>query len=235
MFDLIFLIECRERFNTKDEQRTSSLIEVSEPRSIDRETVNNTTQFNKFNTTIQLNKENVCSKTITNIHTKKNKLNVVSQTRADIKEEAHIIYGFDPQNHGPKEVGVVSQTRADIKEEARIIYGFDPQNHGPKEIPVESSSKVDSNTNDITDKVEAKDQQLYDTIETNYYNEMLEEKEFSDYNYDEISASYDWASPISRPRSYWEELRQEWYKEMLDFASDNDERRKLLERYIDDV
>lgn len=161
--------------------------------------------MNKFHTTIQLNKENVCSKIVTNIHTKKNKLNVVSQTRADIKEEAH------------------------------IIYGFDPQNHGPKEIPVESSSKVDSNVNDITDKVEARDQQLYDTIETNYYNELLEEKECSDYNYDEISASYDWASPISRPRSYWEELRQEWYKEMLDFASDNDERRKLLERYLYDV
>lgn len=205
MFDIIFLIECRERFNTKDEQKTSSLTEVSEPRSIDRETINNTAQLNKFHTTNQLNKEIVCSKIVTNIHTKKNKLNVVSQTRADIKEEAH------------------------------IIYGFDPQNHGPKEIPVELSSKVDSNANDITDKVEARDQQLYETIETNYYNEMLEEKECSDYNYDEISASYDWASPISRPRSYWEELRQEWYKEMLDFASDNDERRKLLERYLYDV
>jgi hypothetical protein len=213
IFDQFFLIECRERFNTKDEQRTSSLVEVSGPRSIDRETVNNTTQLNKFHTTYQLNKENVCSKIVTNIHTKKNKLNVVSQTRADIQEE------------------VVSQTRTDIqKEETHISYGFEPQNHGPTEIPVESSSKVDSNANDITDKVEARDQQLYDTIETNYYNEMLEEKEFSDYNYDEISASYDWASPISRPRSYWEELRQEWYKEMLDFASDNDERRKLLER-----
>ncbi|XP_028752698.1 uncharacterized protein LOC114712343 [Neltuma alba] len=42
---------------------------------------------------------------------------------------------------------------------------------------------------------------------------------------------YDWISPIARPRSYWEDRRQAWYKEMLDTASsDKREIRQLLER-----
>ncbi|GMN27589.1 hypothetical protein TIFTF001_050475 [Ficus carica] len=42
--------------------------------------------------------------------------------------------------------------------------------------------------------------------------------------------SYDWISDISRPRSYWEDRRQEWYHEMLNSNSENAEIRRLLER-----
>jgi hypothetical protein len=162
---LNILIECRERFDTRDEPRISSLKEVA--------TIN-------------------CKK-----HT---------------------------QNH-------VSQTNAGVKEEGHLSCGFEARSDDPKETVEESSSKVVSNANEMVDEVEARDQELYDTIETDY-NEILEEKECSDYNYDETSASYDWISPISRPKSYWEELRQEWYREMLDFGSGNDERRELLQRYL---
>jgi hypothetical protein len=162
---LNILIECRERFDTRDEPRISSLKEVA--------TIN-------------------CKK-----HT---------------------------QNH-------VSQTNAGVKEEGHLSCGFEARSDDPKETVEESSSKADSNANEMVDEVEARDQKSYDTIETDY-NEILEEKECSDYNYDETSASYDWISPISRPKSYWEELRQEWYREMLDFGSGNDERRELLQRYL---
>ncbi|XP_045823999.1 uncharacterized protein LOC123916563 [Trifolium pratense] len=157
------IMQLRERFDTRDERRISSLKEV------------------------------------TVIHCKKHTQNPVSQTNAGVKEEEH------------------------------LSCGFEAQNDDPKETVEESSSKVDSNANEMVDEVEARDQQLYDTIETDY-NEILEEKECSEYNYDETSASYDWISSISRPKSYWEELRQEWYREVLDFGSGNDERRELLQR-----
>ncbi|CAK8531605.1 unnamed protein product [Lathyrus sativus] len=54
------------------------------------------------------------------------------------------------------------------------------------------------------------------------WEEMVEE------NYDENS--YDWFSEISRPRSYWEERRQAWYKEMQDTGSPNDDIQVLLQR-----
>lgn len=124
----------------------------------------------------------------------------------------------------------VSQTSAYIKEEAQLCSGFKTQNDAPKEIVEASLSKTDSNTNiETTDKVETREQQSYDTIE-NSCSEILEENDCSDYNYDETREIYDWAGSISRPRSYWEEIRQEWYREMLDFGSHDDERRKLLER-----
>lgn len=44
-------------------------------------------------------------------------------------------------------------------------------------------------------------------------------------------ATYDWINDISRPRSYWEELRKEWYTKMLTSNSNNGEIRQLLERY----
>ena len=167
--------------------------------SLGRETVKSNTQLDKIHTANEINKDNVCCKKV-----------------ADIKTKIH--------SHN-----AVSKTSADVKEETKPSYVFEARNDDPKETISASYSKSDSNTNETDDKVEEREQQSYDTIETSY-NEMLEEKDCSDYDCDETGESYDWASPISRPRSYWEELRQEWYREMLNFSSHNDERRKLLER-----
>ena len=61
-------------------------------------------------------------------------------------------------------------------------------------------------------------------------NDVAEELEDSYLQYEE-ETGYDWISDISRPRSYWEDLRQEWYYEMLSSNSKNAEIRQLLERY----
>ncbi|KAG8497687.1 hypothetical protein CXB51_006773 [Gossypium anomalum] len=42
--------------------------------------------------------------------------------------------------------------------------------------------------------------------------------------------NYDWFSDISRPRSYWEDLRKAWYQEVLNTTSKNEEIGQLLER-----
>lgn len=55
-------------------------------------------------------------------------------------------------------------------------------------------------------------------------------EEFQD-NYQQFTENnLDWISDISRPRSYWEGRRQEWYQEMLTLSSDNDEICQLLQR-----
>lgn len=62
------------------------------------------------------------------------------------------------------------------------------------------------------------------------YEEMVDELEEIDHNYNE--SNYDWISEISRPRSYWEERRQAWYREMLDTGSPKEDIKELLQRYI---
>lgn len=191
----IILIECRERFSTGEEQRTSSPAEVSDPRSVGREIGSSTTQLDNFPISNQLSKDTGCN-IVTSIQCKKHTQHSVSQTSAFNREEAH------PSS----------------------------DNDGMKETVGASSSTADSCANETTDKVEARYQQ-HDTAETSY-EDIVEEEEASDQNCaGEARASYDWTSDISRPRSYWEERRQEWYKEMLGFGSDNNEIRKLLERY----
>lgn len=59
-------------------------------------------------------------------------------------------------------------------------------------------------------------------------NEIEEEAEGEQ---DFVETNYDWFSDIARPRSYWEAQRQAWYHEKLSTSSDNDEIKKLLERY----
>ncbi|CAL0329836.1 unnamed protein product [Lupinus luteus] len=110
---------------------------------------------------------------------------------------------------------------------------FEAQNDDTKEINgtscfVASTSDQHYATAETSyDEKEEGSHQQYDACS---YDEIVEEEESINQNYDDAEVSYDWISPISRPRSYWEERRQEWYREILHFGADNDERRTLLER-----
>lgn len=68
-----------------------------------------------------------------------------------------------------------------------------------------------------------------------YEDEIMEEQSNDNANeeeewYREHGGTYDWFRDISRPRSYWEDRRQEWYREMLGTNSVNEEIRQLIER-----
>ncbi|KAJ1399975.1 Zinc finger, RING-type [Sesbania bispinosa] len=197
------IMQLRERFKIRNEHRTSTLAEVSDPRSPSREIVSSTstTQMDNFPTSNQLSKDTHYR----TVYCKEPTQNSVSQTSADDKEQAH-----------PSSDATFQGTC------------FEAQNVDTKETIGASPSIAESNANETAEKVEAREQQ-YATAETSY-DEIVEEEEASDQNYDE--ARYDWTSHISRPRSYWEELRQEWYREMLDFGSDNDERHHELGDYF---
>ena len=205
--DVNILNKSRENFGAGVEHKSSALLEVSEPRRLHRDIANNSTQLDNSPIINQLSKDSHCKAVYgTAIHYAEPAQNSMFQASANNKEEAL------PSSY------VTFQGKC-----------FEAQNDDPKETISTSSSVADSNANanEMANVVEASDQQY---AESSYeYDEIAEEEEVGDENYDE--ASYDWISPISRPRSYWEALRQKWYKEMLDFGSNNDEIRNLLQRY----
>lgn len=75
-----------------------------------------------------------------------------------------------------------------------------------------------------------------------YYESAADEAMFSfnwdenqvaeEHDYELIDSSHDWINDIARPKSYWEDCRQERYQEVLNANSSNGEICRLLERYI---
>lgn len=67
-----------------------------------------------------------------------------------------------------------------------------------------------------------------------WYEQGMVEEEGQESNMEEeLTASeggYEWFLGVSRPRSYWEDQRQAWYRKMLENESENSDIRQLLER-----
>ncbi|CAA7020922.1 unnamed protein product [Microthlaspi erraticum] len=57
-----------------------------------------------------------------------------------------------------------------------------------------------------------------------------EEDEYGDYDHYSGDYSYDWVNDISRPRSYWEDLRKERYLEVLNAESEKKDICNLIQR-----
>ncbi|KAI4364985.1 hypothetical protein MLD38_021014 [Melastoma candidum] len=57
-----------------------------------------------------------------------------------------------------------------------------------------------------------------------------EDEQEADEELPTMESNYDWISKISRPRSYWEDRRQSWYREMLEQDSANEDILHLLRR-----
>ncbi|XP_010537083.1 PREDICTED: uncharacterized protein LOC104811913 [Tarenaya hassleriana] len=57
-----------------------------------------------------------------------------------------------------------------------------------------------------------------------------EEEQYADYDSYNVYSTYDWINEISRPRSYWEDLRKQWYLEVLNTDSPKEDIRRLIER-----
>ena len=74
-------------------------------------------------------------------------------------------------------------------------------------------------------------EQCLEQQETSYLNGWEDEEEYDDeqsYYYGETNN--DWLTEISRPRSYWEELRKTRYLEVMNTRSEKEDIRRLLER-----
>ncbi|KAK4270623.1 hypothetical protein QN277_019406 [Acacia crassicarpa] len=157
-----------------------------------------------------------------------------SQTNEEEEEEAHAsssetVFSEAQNIIASQEVGETSTccnnmvdssdaNRHETKDEADMAEVNQLDNiYGAEETEIMNNSYVD-------------ERRTMNNIEEDYHEYASES--INDYDHDDEENYYDWMSPIARPRSYWEDRRQAWYKEMLDTAaSDNKEEiRQLLER-----
>ena len=72
--------------------------------------------------------------------------------------------------------------------------------------------------------------QCLEQQETSYLNEWEDQEEYEEEQYYYGETNNDWLTEISRPRSYWEELRKSRYLEVMNTRSEKEDIRRLLER-----
>ncbi|PON83565.1 43kDa postsynaptic protein [Trema orientale] len=107
----------------------------------------------------------------------------------------------------------------------------------PLELTVEDLSEEPDPSSSVTWQETSSENRNLDSQETADANTCFDDwegndiaEELEDNYFQYAETSYDWITDISRPRSYWEDRRQEWYQEMLNSNSENVEIRQLLER-----
>lgn len=88
----------------------------------------------------------------------------------------------------------------------------------------EEANKVESGTQGIQETP------FLEKQETSFQNGWAEQEECEDGQSYYGDMSYDWLTEISRPRTYWEDLRKSRYLEVMNTRSDKDDICRLLER-----
>uniref|UniRef100_A0A0R0I3Z8 RING-type domain-containing protein n=1 Tax=Glycine max TaxID=3847 RepID=A0A0R0I3Z8_SOYBN len=218
------------------ELRTPVQTELANPRSPQRETVNKTTQLDNSVTTDQLSKDTSNKKGHGNAnHATESTQKSASQTRIDHStEEAHPSSDIKaPQNDSRETTEATTSTidsnlnemTADREETSNQQNAMAKSSNDETVNEEEESNQQHAETS-YEETIEEASNQNY--AESSYDDEMEEEVEEIDQNCYETN--YDWISEISRPRSYWEECRQAWYREMLETGTQNEDIRRLLER-----
>lgn len=119
-----------------------------------------------------------------------------------------------------------------------------------REIVIEEASASDGSRvrakeseDEVTKKVDLEEKgenvqetaiELFSVWEENEVEEEEEEGygDYGDYDHYNGDYSYDWVNDISRPRSYWEDLRKERYLEVLNGESEKKDICNLIERYL---
>lgn len=94
----------------------------------------------------------------------------------------------------------------------------------PQILEIEEANKVESGTQGT------RETKFLEPQETSFLNGWEEQEEYEDEQSYYGELSYDWFTEISRPRTYWEDLRKSRYLEVMNTRSDKDDICKLLER-----
>ncbi|KAF7801315.1 RING/U-box superfamily protein [Senna tora] len=237
------IMHLRERFNIKVESQQT---EVGSPRSshhhqqISKDPQNNNTHSH---TQIINEEEPIISV-------------IIPSSSETLCLQAQSINNVDPQphnnDHQEEEVEINNVEAHQNAEEIVETITIDSNENDDEEAKVEEVEEKYDNHNSSTIIAEADQSSNYVMEErvnnNNNNNNNIEEEE--DGNYEELEGEegsdeqqyydeeddetyFDWISHISRPRSYWEDRRQAWYKEMLDSTCTSDKQpeiRQLLER-----
>ncbi|WVZ19905.1 hypothetical protein V8G54_007227 [Vigna mungo] len=237
------IMQLRERFSSGVEPRTAVQAEVANPRSPQREAVNKTTQLGNSATTDQVRKDtrNQTAHESAN-HATKSPQKCVSYTRIDhnteeappssgvVIQETNQRSDAKAEHNNSKETSeaTTSMTGSGLKEmtdRAEAEQNGNTKSSNDETVNEEDISNEQYAESSCQETVEEASNQNY--AESSYGDEM--EGEETDQNCD-YETNYNWISEISRPKSYWEERRQAWYREMLETGSQNEDIRRLLER-----
>ncbi|KAI4332099.1 hypothetical protein L6164_017036 [Bauhinia variegata] len=244
------IMQLRERFIMSVEHGSTSQAEVSEQRIPRSEIANNITQLDNSKKYNQLKKDTPLQIVpSTDNQSTAPTQNSVTRTRADDnKDEARPSSDVTSQVTCSKAKTIDSPKTAETTPAKEIADAGKEQNataETSSDDTLEDSSYQQNATAEPSydDTIQESNYQQNATAE-NSYDDITEDEEASyqqyaesgyddevdasEHNYDETS--YDWMSQISRPRSYWEDQRKAWYREVLDAGSHNEEIRQLLER-----
>ncbi|MED6221434.1 hypothetical protein PIB30_054598 [Stylosanthes scabra] len=235
----IVMEKLREKFNTGVvEHRNADQAEAAHPTMSRTQTVTDPVSSDKSVAATQP-REGICNQT------------VVRETANSSRESTQVTFSeTNADQNKEKEHASSHVTLQETLAEAHNDDCYEtPKAHNNDcyETPKAMISVADWGDNEIANEAEScKQQHAVDLVETTYedaiemgdardqhfdesnYDDIFDEVEAMDQSYD--ASSYDWISEISRPRSYWEERRQAWYKEILDTASEKEDIRVLLER-----
>lgn len=94
----------------------------------------------------------------------------------------------------------------------------------PRILGNEQAKKVESGTQ------RTQETPFLETQETSFQSGWEEQEEYEDEQSYYGDMSYDWFTEISRPRTYWEDLRKSRYLEVMNTKSDKGDICRLLER-----
>ncbi|XP_048132061.1 uncharacterized membrane protein DDB_G0293934 isoform X2 [Rhodamnia argentea] len=125
-----------------------------------------------------------------------------------------------------------SGNNLELQQPTDALSSLDEEATPPPSIVSQSTSLESCNRNNVQPHAAT---DALATLSVWYEDEITEEQDTNNANeeeewYRERGGRYDWFSDICRPRSYWEDRRQEWYREMLGTNSVNEEIRQLIER-----
>ncbi|RDX89691.1 hypothetical protein CR513_28549, partial [Mucuna pruriens] len=230
------IMQLRAKFSSGAELRTPVQAEVANSRSPHGEIVNNT-KLGKSATADQLSKDtsNQTARGTANHASESTQKPVLQNTIDRNTEEAH-----------PPSSDVMVQETHPSSDVKALQYDSNLNETADRaETSNQQNAMAKSSNDETVNEEEASNQQYAETsyeetvedmarnqnyAESSYDYETVDEIEVIDQNCNETNYDYDWISEISRPRSYWEERRQAWYREMLETGCQNEDIPKLLER-----
>ncbi|XP_028799269.1 putative uncharacterized protein DDB_G0277255 [Neltuma alba] len=185
---------------------------------------------------------------------------VVEEPRTPFREEEDKVSSPINNTPNPTQnpVSHIDQTKEEEEEEeeeapppcSNVSVCSEAQN-----AETSSSSMADLNAeSEVSENVEGREEKHNNNVSDQTSDDEMEEEEeeeegegseeeYDERMYDEIeevgnsseqsygdAANFDWTSQISKPKSYWEDRRQAWYKEMLNNESQNNDICQLLQR-----
>ncbi|KAG2326769.1 hypothetical protein Bca52824_009497 [Brassica carinata] len=158
--------------------------------------------------------------------------NATSEAERKKRQETTLEIERSTESMKPKDTTILLETSSTERLSPRN-HKIEEANSRNKETEAKMSYRQLQETTEVANIVESRTYGTHETPflesqETSFVWEYQEEYEDEQSYYGEMSS--DWFTEISRPRTYWEDLRKSRYLEVMNTRSDKDDICRLLER-----